>query len=146
MSLSGPDMVMDLLWRYVEGKNKGRFIMQCERCNIVIEEGEEMELHGRMLCEDCYMDLLSPVKACDPWAVHSAKTFIKKQGPELQLNQLQQKILELLREQGPIEPGNLYERLQEKDADIERELASLRHMEKVRGELRDGKRYIMIWD
>jgi hypothetical protein len=120
--------------------------MQCERCDIVIEEGEEMELHGQMLCEDCYIDLLSPVKACDPWAVHSAKTFLKEQGHEPQLNQLQQKILELLREHGPIEPGNLSERLQVKDADIERELASLRHMEKIRGELRDGKRYIRIWD
>ena len=120
--------------------------MKCERCDVVIEEGEEMKLHGQVLCEDCYMDLLSPVKACDPWAVYSAKTFLKEQGCSLKLNQLQQKILELLSEQGPLESANLFEHLQEKDADIERELASLRHMEKVRGELRDGKRYIRIWD
>lgn len=120
--------------------------MQCERCDIVIEEGEEMELHGQTLCEDCYMDLLSPLKACDPWAVHSAKTFLKEQGHEPQLNQLQQKILELLSLEGPIEPGNLSERLQIKYADIERELASLRHMEKVRGELKDGKRLVRTWD
>jgi hypothetical protein len=120
--------------------------MQCERCDTVIADGEEMELHWQMLCEDCYLDLLSPVKPCDPWAVHSAKTFLKEQCHEPQFNQRQQKILELLREQGPIEPADLSERLQEKDADIERELASLRHMEKVRGELRDGKRYIRIWD
>jgi hypothetical protein len=120
--------------------------MKCERCSVIIEDGEEMELHGQILCEDCYMDLLSPVKACDPWAVHSAKSFLKEQRHEPELNQLQQKILELLREKGPIEPGNLSEVLQVKNADIERELASLRHMEKVRGELRDGKRYIRIWD
>ena len=120
--------------------------MQCERCNVILEEGEEMELHGQRLCEDCYMDLLSPVKACDPWAVYSAKTFLKEQGRELQLNQLQQKILELLRDQGPIELGDLSEHLQGKVKDIERELASLRHMEKVRGELMEGKRYIRTWD
>jgi len=120
--------------------------MQCERCKAVIIEGEEKELHGKMFCEDCYMDILSPVKACDPWAVHSAKTFLKEQGRKLQFNQLQQKILELLREQGPIEPGKLSEHLQAKAADIERELASLRHMEKVRGELSDGKRLVRIWD
>jgi DNA-binding MarR family transcriptional regulator len=105
-----------------------------------------MTLHGQMLCEDCYMDLLSPVKACDPWAVHSAKTLLKEQGHELQLNRLQQKILELLREQGPIQPVDLSGYLQEKEADIERALASLRHMEKVRGELRGEKRYIKLWD
>jgi hypothetical protein len=120
--------------------------MQCEKCNAVIADGEEKEHYGQKLCEDCYMDLLSPVKACDPWSVYSAKTFLKKQGHEPQFNQLQQKILELLREQGPVEPCNLSERLQVKEADIERELASLRHMEKVRGELRFGKRLIRLWD
>jgi hypothetical protein len=87
--------------------------MQCERCKTSIIDGEEKELYGQILCDDCYMDLLSPVKACDPWAVYSAKTFLAKHGHEPQLNQLQQKILELLHEQGPIEPGTLSERLQE---------------------------------
>jgi ClpP class serine protease len=120
--------------------------MQCERCKAVIAEGEEKELHGQILCEDCYMDLLSPAKACDPWAVYSAKTFLKEQGTEAQLNQLQKKILELLYKEGAIEAGKLPERLQAKEADIERELASLRHMEKVRGELRNGKRMVRLWD
>ncbi|MBN1833845.1 MAG: hypothetical protein JW896_17215 [Deltaproteobacteria bacterium] len=120
--------------------------MRCERCEAVIARGEAKELHGQMLCEDCYMDLISPIKACDPWAVYSAKTFLKGLGHEPQLNQLQKQILILLREEGPIEPDNLAERLQAKKADIERELASLRHMEKVRGELRDQKRLIRLWD
>jgi hypothetical protein len=124
----------------------GSFIMQCERCRTVIAEGEEKELYGQTLCEDCYIDLLSPAKACDPWAVYSAKTLIKQQGQEAQLNQLQKEILELLHKEGAIEAGKLPERLQAREADIERELASLRHMEKVRGELRDGKRLVRLWD
>jgi hypothetical protein len=134
----------------VEEKSKriipGRFIMQCERCKAVITEGEEKELYGQILCEDCYMDILSPLKGCDPWAVYSAKTFIKQQGHDPQLNRLQKKILELLRKQGPIERGELFESLKAKNTDIERELASLRHMEKVRGELKDGKRLLRLWD
>ncbi|MBN2062080.1 MAG: hypothetical protein JW882_16845 [Deltaproteobacteria bacterium] len=121
-------------------------VMQCERCKAVIIDGQEKELHGQILCEDCYMDLLSPVKGCDPWAVYSAKRFIKLQGHEPQLSSLQKEILEFLRSQGPIEPDKLYKQLQVKKEDLERELASLRHMEKVRGELRDGKRYIRLWD
>lgn len=119
--------------------------MRCERCEVVITREEAKELHGQILCEDCYMDLLSPVKACDPWAVYSAKTFLREQGHEPQLDQLQKEILEFLHKQGPIEPGKLSEHLQAKNADIERELASLRHMEKVKGELRDGKRLIRLW-
>jgi len=86
--------------------------MQCERCKSVISEGEEMELHGQVLCEDCYMDLLSPLRACDPWAVHSAKTFLKNGSSELNLSPVQQKILEIFQDEGPQEPANLCERLQ----------------------------------
>ena len=30
--------------------------MRCDRCNENIEEGEEKELHGQTLYEDCYRD------------------------------------------------------------------------------------------
>jgi predicted HTH transcriptional regulator len=102
-------------------------------------------MHGRILCEDCYMDLLSPAKACDPWAVHSAKTFLKGSSQDLQLNPTQQKILEVLTKNGPTEPGKLLEMVGIKETDLERDLAALRHMEKIRGELRDGKKMICLW-
>ena len=119
--------------------------MECERCKNMIPEGDEMELHGRVLCEDCYMDLLSPAKACDPWAVHSAKTFLEKAGGEVHLSPVQKRILETLQDEGPQEGKSLCERLQVKEADLERELAALRHMEKIRGELKNGKRLIRLW-
>lgn len=104
-----------------------------------------MELHGRMLCEDCYMDALSPARACDPWAVHSAKSFLKEDPSPLQLNKVQERILQALRETGGLEPKELSERLQMKPSDLEREVVALRHMEKVRGELREGKKVIRLW-
>jgi len=42
---------------------------------------------------------------------------------------------------GGAEPGVIVERLQIKPADLEREVAALRHMEKIRGELRQGKNF-----
>ena len=104
-----------------------------------------MELHGQILCEDCYMDLLSPAKACDPWAVYSAKTFLKNDSSGPNLTPVQQRILEILQDEGPQERPTLCETLQLKEADLERELATLRHVEKIRGELRDGKRLIRLW-
>ena len=104
-----------------------------------------MELHGQVLCEDCYMDLLSPAKACDPWAVYSAKTFLKNDSSGLNLTPVQQRILEILQDEGPQERPTLCETLQLKEADLERELATLRHMEKIRGELRGGKKFIRLW-
>ena len=42
-------------------------------------------------------------------------------------------------------PEHLVERLNISPMDLEREIAALRHMEKVRGELRSGKKYIRLW-
>jgi hypothetical protein len=123
----------------------GGYVMQCERCKNVIPEGDQMELRGQVLCEDCYMDLLSPPRACDPWAVHSAKTFLKSGSYKLNLSLIQKKILEILQNEGPQEITDLCERLQIKVTDLERDTAALRHMEKIRGELKDGKKLIRLW-
>jgi hypothetical protein len=119
--------------------------MRCDRCRGDIQEGEERELYGRTLCEDCYIDTLSPAKACDPWAVHSAKSFAKEDGSKIKVTDTQSKILEILKETGGVEPGIICDRLQIKPSDLEREIATLRHMEKVRGELRDGKKILRLW-
>ena len=92
------------------------------------------------------MDLLSPPKACDPWAVYSAKSFTEHEGHELELSPLQARITALLRQRGPLEPGDLSKILQVKETDLERELAALRHMEKVRGQITGGRRVIRLWD
>jgi len=119
--------------------------MYCDRCNEIINEGDERELNGQVLCEDCCMDLMSPAKACDPWAVYTAKSLQKNQGGKIHLNSCQEDILRIL-EEGPTEPSVLSTRLAIKIAELEREIAALRHMEKVRGELRDGKRFVRLWD
>jgi hypothetical protein len=119
--------------------------MICDSCKEIIEEGEERELHGQNLCEDCYMDALAPAKACDPWAVYSAKSFSKKDGSGVEITETQSKILQILKETGGAQPRVISEMLQIKPADLEREIATLRHMEKVSGELREGKRYLRLW-
>lgn len=119
--------------------------MKCERCGDEIEAGEEREHLGRTLCEDCYMDALSPARTCDPWAVHSAKSFPEQATTGSNLSDVQKKILAILKETGGIEPRNLVERLQIKPTDLDRDLAALRHMEKIRAELRDGRKYVILW-
>jgi hypothetical protein len=119
--------------------------MECARCGAAVAEGEERKHLGRLLCEDCFMDALSPARACDPWAVHSAKSLGKEHGGRFELTGLQQQIVEILEETGGVPPEHLVERLNISPMDLEREIASLRHMEKVRGELRDGRKYLRLW-
>lgn len=120
--------------------------MQCETCSDPIDPGEERELHGRYLCEDCYMDALSQPRTCDPWAVYTAKSLEKHQRGKVELTGRQQEILAVLEQTGGMEPDRLAERLGMKIPDLQREIAALRHMEKVRGERRAGNRvFIVLW-
>jgi hypothetical protein len=118
--------------------------MKCSRCGAEIRHGDERAYYGQMLCEDCYMDALSPTRTCDPWAVHSAKQLGDKVGG-LHTTDLQDKILEVLADTGGIEPGDLAKRLGIAPSEIDREVAALRHMEKLRAELREGRKYVVLW-
>lgn len=129
---------------HVQKKSESDGSVTCDRCSSDIPKGEDREHYGKLLCEDCYMDALSPTRSCDPWAVHSAKQLGDRTGG-LQTNPLQKKILEALAETGGMEPGDLARRLGIKPVELERETAALRHMEKVRGELREGRKFIVLW-
>ncbi len=54
--------------------------MICDACNATIPEGDDHPHQRRTLCEDCCMDAMSTVKACDPWAVYTAKNLEQSQG------------------------------------------------------------------
>lgn len=120
--------------------------MQCEKENYraKIKEGEERCFHGQLLCEDCYMDALSPARTCDPWAVRSA-TLAKSSGEIMEYAGLQQDILKLLKETGGLSLADLADRLNVRIGDVEREIAALRHMEKIRAAMQDGKKVITLW-
>jgi hypothetical protein len=118
--------------------------MECQKCRQAIEAGEEREMHGQILCEDCYIDALSPVKACDPWAVHSAKR-LEQMGAGDQYNELQSKILAYLKENDGVRPDLLCRALNITPKELEREFAALRHMEKARGEKVDGQIILRLW-
>jgi hypothetical protein len=130
-----------------EAKATREVEMKCDRCHQEIAPGEERAHLGQYLCEDCCMDALSPMKTCDPWAVHSAKTFEKCEFGTRSLTPVQSRILALLGEKGPLEPKQLLAELGPGLAlqDLEREFATLRHMEKVRGEKQPGKILWRLW-
>ena len=119
--------------------------MKCDRCGDEIPAEEEMEYHGQTLCEVCYMRALSPVKACDPWAVRSAQVLSQMSGGDVHLSTTQEKILAVLAETGGLEAADLAKRLHIQFSDLEVELATLRHMEKTRAEMRGSKKVICLW-
>ncbi|GLI34299.1 hypothetical protein DAMNIGENAA_17320 [Desulforhabdus amnigena] len=116
----------------MEQKLQGRKLMtECNKCGTGIEPGESYEFQGKLLCEDCYMDVMNPPKTCDPWAVHLAKSSIIQDG--FQLTALQEEILSLLKEHGPMQMEEITAKLEINEAEFRNAFATLRHMELARG-------------
>jgi len=101
-----------------------------------------MEARGQTVCEECYIDLMAKPKACDPWAVYSAKNLVQN---NFELTEKQHEILDYLENNGPTPPEQLSRDLQLSPEDFERLMAPLRHMEKVRAELQEGRKVICLW-
>jgi hypothetical protein len=114
-------------------------LIQCAKCGKEIEKQQGYEHQGDLFCEDCYMDILSPPKACDPWAVHSAKTFLKGKDKLSTLTPLQLGIVHYIKEKGEATLEEMIENLNLKEEELRREFAVLRHMEVLRATKKDGK-------
>jgi hypothetical protein len=112
---------------------------RCAKCNKEIEKQQSYEHQGKLFCEDCYMDLISPPKACDPWAVHSAKTFLKGKDKISSLTPLQLKIVDYIRGKEGAAMEEIVKNLDLTEEEFRREFATLRHMEVLRGTKKDGR-------
>jgi DNA-directed RNA polymerase subunit RPC12/RpoP len=112
---------------------------QCTRCSKEIEKQQGYEYQGKVFCEDCYMDILSPPKACDPWAVHSAQTFLKGKDKLSTLTPLQLSIVNYIKKKGEATLEELIQNLNLTEQELRREFAVLRHMEVLRATKKEGK-------
>ena len=104
-------------------------LVQCARCSKKIEKQQCYEHQGKVFCEDCYMDILSPPKACDPLAVHSAQTFLKGKDKLSTLTPLQLTIVNYIKKKGEATLEEIIENLNLTEQELRREFAVLRHME-----------------
>jgi recombinational DNA repair protein (RecF pathway) len=119
--------------------------MKCNRCGREIPESDAYTYLSETLCEDCYIDIRMPAKACDPWAVHSATRFRQSAGLKGTegLTELQKAIYELVKNKGKVTREEVRERFSLTEPEMQRQLAILRHCELVKGHKEDGKVYLV---
>ncbi len=119
--------------------------MECSKCKTVIPKEEAREHKNEILCEDCYVDALSPAAFCDPWATYNAESFYKN-NPETAFTDNQSKIMKVLEKTGGLDANELAETLasQISREDGERECATLHRMGKISFENREGSVFISL--
>ncbi len=110
--------------------------MQCNKCSAAVDPDDSYRHAGRTLCEDCYLDIVTVPKTCDPWAVYSAKNLSSRNQV---LTPLQERIMALLRVRGPITAQEICSELNISEDDFRRNFATLRHLELARGCKKDGQ-------
>jgi predicted HTH transcriptional regulator len=100
-------------------------IFECFKCKGKFEKDDMLNREGRLLCEDCYLDIMSMPKVCDPWAVYVAKGS----GKNAELSNIQEKILNLLQRSDPVSAEKICSELKISEEEFKRNFATLRHLE-----------------
>jgi len=124
---------------------QGKMPFKCSRCGKTLEKHQCYEYQEKVFCEDCYMDILSPPKACDPWAVHSAQTFLRGKDKLSTLTPLQLKIVDYIREKGETTMEEMMENLRLTEKEIRREFAVLRHMEILKATKKEDTIFYLLF-
>jgi hypothetical protein len=119
--------------------------LKCEGCGVELEENQVNHYQGKVLCEDCTFDLMSPPKVCDPTAVSSTLMVRKQLGQSGTdgLSELQKRIYNMVAERGRISHEALLQELNLAPQVFEREFAVLRHCELLRGFKENGILYFV---
>ena len=130
----------------MEETNSMKALAGCERCGNKIEEQQSYEHLGRVYCEDCYMDILSPPTACDPWAVYTARSSLQGQDKFSALTPVQRRIADYVKGEGEATAEEIMENLNLTAQEFKREFAVLRHMEVLRGTKKGTKILYTLFD
>ncbi len=49
--------------------------MKGQKCGAGIKDNQAIQIHGKIVCENCYIDLAAKPKTCEPWAVYSGRNL-----------------------------------------------------------------------
>ncbi|MCB2228365.1 MAG: hypothetical protein KQH53_16925 [Desulfarculaceae bacterium] len=113
--------------------------MNCQQCGAAMEPDEAREFDGKDICEDCYIDALTPAKSCDPWATYTASRLETQE-----LSPGQEAILACIDKTGEATFEELlaYTGLDEKN--LTREFAALHHMKLAGAAQRPGNQKVFV--
>ena len=119
--------------------------MKCNQCEREISGDESYSHRGRTLCEDCYIDAISPEKACDPWATYLSTRTIERTGLKGadSLTEMERKVYEFVRSRGRATREEVMAEFGLSGRDLDPQLNVLMHAELVK-ERSEGDRMYLI--
>ena len=119
--------------------------MKCQRCNREILTEQSYTHAGETLCEDCYIDIRNPAKACDPWAVYIATHSREQSGlKETEgVTDLQKAMYVFIKSSGKATREDIMKRFGLSETEMQTQMAVLRHCELIKGH-REGDKIFLV--
>ena len=120
-------------------------ITKCENCGCEISVNESYFHNGITLCDDCYLENIHRVMACNPLVIYSAKRFQDADGlkPEDRLNEEQKTIYNYIKSREKVTVRELINKFNITLLELENQLAILRHLELTKKRMENNKIYII---
>lgn len=119
--------------------------MKCSQCGREISEGESFQHMGQILCDDCYLEVRTHPRECDPWATYLATHTRERMGQKGAegLTELQKKVYEFVKGKGRVTREEVMEKFNLSEAEMDAQMTSLMHSELVKARGEEGKIYLV---
>ena len=119
--------------------------MKCSRCGREITKEEGHPYQGKVLCDDCYMDVMSSQeKTCDPWATYLSSRDTK--GPAQKgvaaLTESERAIYEFIKSKGRATRKQVMTKFKLSEQDLGPQLHVLMHAEMIKEISESGQMYL----
>ncbi len=122
--------------------------MNCSKCGVEIATGDDYTHYGRTFCEDCYLFTIEPPRTCDVSAVSAAKHHRAMSGQTGTegMREIHKKIHQYLLDNGKATKEEICAQFDLTVMEMEREIATMRHCELIKGKREDNIIYIVPFD
>lgn len=121
-------------------------MINCSRCGRELTEDKAYNSQGKVLCEDCLMDIGLNPHNCDPWAEYVDTADRKRHGVTgtTGLTEKETKIYDFVKEKGKATRQQVMAGLGLSETEVAELLTSLMHNELIKEASEDGKQYLVI--
>ena len=114
--------------------------MKCEQCGMEISQENSFTHQGKILCEECYMEIGAHARECDPWATYLATHTRERMGQKGTegLTDDQKAVYEFIKNQGKATREEVKKHFDFSEEDLDVQLMVLMHAELIK-EHSEGK-------
>jgi hypothetical protein len=121
-------------------------MINCSRCGRELTEDQAYNSQGKVMCDDCLMDVgLSPHN-CDPWAEYVDTADRKRHGVTgtAGLTEAEKNIYDFIKANGKATRQQVMDGLKLSATELEDKLTSLLHSELIKEASEGGNQYLVV--